>query len=1030
MNDSSHVRIESPAFAADSVQVVALEGRELLSQLFELHVQVVSTAPHGLDVDAVIGAPATLILERGGVETRRLGGLVAGIRDSLHEETGRMVYDLWFAPRAFRLGLVETYEIFMEVSIPDILRKKLERVGLQENEDYELRLTAAYPAREFVVQYKETDLAFVSRLAEHVGICFFFEHKKGKDVLVFSDHNSGFAPLVDGREVRFHKRGERRGVFALESHTRMTPAEYVVKDYNYRTPQVALRASSPTDRGDGGHVLEVGAHFKSADEGAQIARIRAEEVSAGRTIFEGSTDRHGFSAGATLLLEEHPRGDLELLVTEVFHRAATTSLGVGKEDQRDYEARFKAIPYKTPYRPQRLTPKPRIHGVITGVIDAAAQGPYAELDADGRYRVRFLFDPGEAGGGQASRLVRMAQPHGGGGYGMHFPLRSGVEVILTFVDGDPDRPIILGVVPNPQTPSPVTAGNGTRNVIRTGGGNEINMDDTGGGERIKLSSPYGKTVVQLGAPNQAESGLCVETDEHATHVAKQSWNNISATANLYADYRAVQTAKDIEHFCTPWLNWSAYWGAVQKGADSALGVAKGWMESWKEDRKKALTEHKEEQELYARNIERSITAEKAKLEQAEARRDAAQKRHSEATAAVWSNPPGTPEAPNPAADAAANELESAKGALEQADRDVESAKEQLAKLEQDSVDVASEAEETQEGLDRETSEENWYAKQASSVLDFIQGGNAEGTKLMNIASAHIGYLAEEMAWKQTESLTVAANNVVRLGRYNSPIGIFVEKTSSPAFIGGSLNKAALSALRHAVVGSHGRTTIYGGKVTDVLSGGLTTLKGKLTGIHGTNEIALTSDRKISATSKGEITGSSDGPMQLETKDALTLVGKSIVVRSTGTASSSTGKAAPAFLLFVEKGPTSVVAEKGDVELQANLGNVSFRAKQGTLTLEAETTDLSLYARKKAARLVLAEQQAQLAHGAFGTTMGTQGIHVGQLSNEKPLESGGVSVTSGHVKLAKGSTTLTCDGSGIVVKASSGFTVNSKRIDLD
>ena len=132
MNEHSHIRIESPAFASESVHLLELSGREALSQLFELHAQVASSDPAGLDVDALIGAPAVLVFERGGAETRRMGGLIAGIRDSMHEETGKMVYDLWFAPRAFRLGLVETYEIFMDLSVPDIVKKKLERAGLLE----------------------------------------------------------------------------------------------------------------------------------------------------------------------------------------------------------------------------------------------------------------------------------------------------------------------------------------------------------------------------------------------------------------------------------------------------------------------------------------------------------------------------------------------------------------------------------------------------------------------------------------------------------------------------------------------------------------------------------------------------------------------------------------------------------------------------------------------------------------------------------------------------------------------------------
>jgi hypothetical protein len=109
----------------------------------------------------------------------------------------------------------------------------------------------------------------------------------------------------------------------------------------------------------------------------------------------------------------------------------------------------------------------------------------------------------------------MAQPHAGAGYGFHFPLRDGVEVLLTCIDGDPDRPIISGAVPNPVTPSTVGAENGRRNVIRTGGGNEINIDDTEGSERIKMTTPYGNTLFQLGAPNAPVPGAFLKTGFNA-----------------------------------------------------------------------------------------------------------------------------------------------------------------------------------------------------------------------------------------------------------------------------------------------------------------------------------------------------------------------------------------------------------------------------------------------------------------------------------------------------------------------------------
>jgi len=157
------------------------------------------------------------------------------------------------------------------------------------------------------------------------------------------------------------------------------------------------------------------------------------------------------------------------------------------------------------FRPERKTERPRIAGAITARIDAAGSGQYAELDEHGRYKVVLPFDLSGRKDGKASAWVRMAQPYAGSDHGMHFPLHKGTEVLLTFIDGDPDRPIIASAVPNPETPSPVKDSNQTMAAITTGGGNKIHIEDRAGSERILLHSPQQKSFVRIGAPNDPDS---------------------------------------------------------------------------------------------------------------------------------------------------------------------------------------------------------------------------------------------------------------------------------------------------------------------------------------------------------------------------------------------------------------------------------------------------------------------------------------------------------------------------------------------
>jgi type VI secretion system secreted protein VgrG len=547
MSDILHVRLESKAFPDGSGQIQELRGRERISQLFEFDLRVIVNDPAGVSEYDILDNPASLIFSRGGTDVRRIYGMISIVKDALELQSRYAAYLLTFVPRAFRMSLTETSEIFMDLSVPDIIEKKLQRAGLVAGEDYKLRLMASYPPREYVVQYQETDLRFISRLAEHIGVSFIFEHDEGRDVIVFTDDNSGFKRIGASASIPYSPRGERTGVFAFQSTTRKLPDKYIVKDYNYRTPGVSLAASAPIEGGAGGQVVEYGAHFKTPEEAERFARVRAEEVAAGRRVFDAESDIQEARPGVSFQLDGHPRSDGEMLIIEVEHEASQSVLGSGGEADYRYKNRFRAIPYATPFRPARVTPKPRVSGVITGVVEAAAEGPYAELDETGRYRVRFPFDTGETPKGKASRPIRMAQPHAGPGYGFHFPLRDGVEVVLTCIDGDPDRPIIAGAVPNAVTPSPVGSKNAVRNIIRTGGGSEINIDDTEDSQRIKLSTPFGGTVLQLGAPNHPGKGAVLRTDEDALVTAK-------GNTNVHADVTNTVSASNHLHGKAPFVD--------------------------------------------------------------------------------------------------------------------------------------------------------------------------------------------------------------------------------------------------------------------------------------------------------------------------------------------------------------------------------------------------------------------------------------------------------------------------------------------
>ena len=481
-DDEFTLTLESSHFSCDGLEVRKLSGKEAIGRLFDFEIEVVSQGQGGPSAEAMAGAHVTLVMERypgpgaswHGV--RRVEGILAEVEDLLATHADLRAYRVRLVPAAFALTLVETQDIFMGHPVPDIIRGKLEAVNLGATVD--MRLHGAYAPREFVVQYKESDLAFVSRLAEHLGISFYFPHTEDGQKIVFTDNASGFS-LVDGAEsIPYRARGDRCDVFALTALHRVVPSYYAVRDYNYRAPQVDITGEHEVPAFAGG-VIEFGAHHKTPEEAKALARVRAEERLATQLVYAGRSGVPALAAGMRVTIADHPDlGSVDVLVTEVEHEA---TLVVGAKDAPEasgYVNTFRAIPADRTYRPPRTTPKPRVAGLVTGIVDPGPAGPgatYAQLDDQGRYLVRFLFDTTPPDERPASRPVRMIQNHAGENYGTHFPLKPGVEVVIAFIDGDPDRPLIVGAVPNPIKPSPVTNANPGIHRIKTSTGITVDM---------------------------------------------------------------------------------------------------------------------------------------------------------------------------------------------------------------------------------------------------------------------------------------------------------------------------------------------------------------------------------------------------------------------------------------------------------------------------------------------------------------------------------------------------------------------------
>jgi type VI secretion system secreted protein VgrG len=471
---SVDVRIEGEGEAWRHVRVRALSGREAIGELFWFDVDVVCDVDHELPESAVPASSVAIVFEIDGVEIRRVKGILGPIRDHLDAISEHASYRLRVVPRAFQLTLVETQSIYLGRTIPEILEDKFDLHDLGANQRA-LRLLGNYPAREIVAQIGESDLAFVSRLAEHWGLSFFFEHADGEERVVFTDHQDGFSPIAGAEEVPYRPRGDRADVFALERVSGLVPSSYIVQDYNYRTPQLDLTGAFDLESGSGGGVVEYGSHVKTPEESERIARLRGEERECRRRVYEGRSSRPELRAGGTFTLVDHPRihEPLPLLVVAVEHEITIPVFAEAEGGKATYQNRFTAVPAGVPFRPARRTPRPRVPGVVTGIVQpgpGGETGGIAQLDSEGRYTVQFHLDTAPPQTQKASHPMRMAQPFAGAGYGMHMPLRPGTEVLIAFTNGDPDRPVILGALYNTASPSPVVGSSAQRHQIRANTG--------------------------------------------------------------------------------------------------------------------------------------------------------------------------------------------------------------------------------------------------------------------------------------------------------------------------------------------------------------------------------------------------------------------------------------------------------------------------------------------------------------------------------------------------------------------------------
>ncbi len=582
--------IRSGALPSNSV-VAGFRGSEGLSRpyVFDIYINVPGETEVALD--EVIGSKGTLAIADGMFEVAHWGGIFASF-ELVRAIKGNALYLARLVPQLWQLSMTRHSRMFTKKTAPNVIKAVLDEEGIL---DFDMKAGGSYPEEEHVCQYRESSLDFIHRWAEREGIYYFFEQTDEGERVVFVD-DKGKHEAVKSGSVRYHpttgkdmSAGRHFENFVARHAT--LPATVKLGDYDYAKPALEVSGSSAVLSSGFGEIRQYGNRFFSPGEGARVANLRAEELRARGTTYHAVGAAAGLYPGYTFTLEEHPHGGLNkaYLTTQIEHFGYVAEVAsawgdlVVRFSDDTYRVDLTAISADLQYRHASTTPWPRIDGFENGIVDGPANSEYAQIDDAGRYQVKFKFDEGTLKDGKASTYVRMMQPHGGAVEGFHFPLRKGTEVVFIFMGGDPDRPVIAGVVPNAQKPSPVVASNHTQNIIQTGGANYITIEDLSGSQFINIFCPVFETNLYLGC-DRPEGSFGLTSGKGPNAVEQGEYKEELGAFNFQ-----LYTKKNGEIFTKGNLNEIAY-GKYQ--LEGQTGVIQYSGDYWRQHVKGETEEHR------------------------------------------------------------------------------------------------------------------------------------------------------------------------------------------------------------------------------------------------------------------------------------------------------------------------------------------------------------------------------------------------------------------------------------------------------
>ncbi len=482
------IRIDTPSAGTDAFLLEKISGVEGVSMPFSFTVDLLSEQP---------SVPAAKLLRHGvgitidlpdGAE-RHFHGIVNRFTSGSRGAEGLTRYRAEVVPAVWLLTLTSDCRIFQNLTAIEIIEKIFKDNGYS---DYKLQMMNPPPKREFCVQYRETQFDFICRLMEEEGIFYFFEHERSRHTMVISDHNSVFQPCQHAEKLNtVDKEGLVAGTAVVTTVVRedsLSSGGVSLADYNYEQPNRQLRSTVAGDQK--GELYDYPGGFQVKDQGERLARIRLEEAESMRRTINGTSNAAALTAGTRFVLRDTNE---TLALLRITHEGSAP-YSLDDSYEHSYSNEFVAIPHAVPYRPPRVTQRARVYGSQTAVVTGKA-GEEIWVDKLGRVKVQFFWDREGKKDEQTSCWVRVSSTWAGKNWGFIAIPRIGQEVIVDFLEGDPDLPIITGRFYNGEQGVPYELpANQTQTgyVTRSSKGgaaanfNQLRFEDKKGSEQVYL----------------------------------------------------------------------------------------------------------------------------------------------------------------------------------------------------------------------------------------------------------------------------------------------------------------------------------------------------------------------------------------------------------------------------------------------------------------------------------------------------------------------------------------------------------------